>query len=77
VDIVCSEVIDNTKDLLLLKSCLLSLSKISQNKEYNNDIAIILDQLINALEYSDNGYVHGAIGNYYLFNKKVTYYIII
>ncbi|XP_060877932.1 uncharacterized protein LOC132950465 [Metopolophium dirhodum] len=64
------EVIDNTKDLLLLKNCLLSLSKFSQNKEYNNDITIILDQLIEALEHSDNGYVHGAIGNYYLFNKK-------
>ncbi|XP_025203134.1 uncharacterized protein LOC112600180 [Melanaphis sacchari] len=64
------EVIDSTKDFLLLKNCLLSLSKIAQNKEYNNDITIILEQLIDALKDSDNGYVHGAIGNYYLFNKK-------
>ncbi|XP_026813262.1 uncharacterized protein LOC113553894 [Rhopalosiphum maidis] len=64
------EVIDNTKDFLLLKNCLLSLSKIAQNKEYNNDITIILEQLIDVLKHSDNGYVHGAIGNYFLFNKK-------
>jgi hypothetical protein len=60
----------------LLKNCLLSLSKIAQNKENNNDITIILEQLIDVLEHSDNGYVHGAIGNYFLFNKKVSYYII-
>ncbi|KAE9544722.1 hypothetical protein AGLY_000264 [Aphis glycines] len=64
------EVIDSTKDYLLLKNCLLSLAKIAQNKDYNNDVIIILEQLIDVLEYSDNGYVHGAIGNYYLFNKR-------
>ncbi|KAF0762900.1 Uncharacterized protein FWK35_00020951 [Aphis craccivora] len=64
------EVIDSTKDYLLLKNCLLSLAKIAQNKEYNNDVVIILEQLIDVLKYSDNGYVHGAIGNYYLFNKR-------
>lgn len=61
----------STNDLLLLKNCLLSLSKIDLEKHNNGDIKEILQKLINKLETSDNGYVHGAIGNYYLFNRKV------
>lgn len=73
-----SEVMYSTNDILLLKNCLLSLSKISLDKYNNVHIQEILEKLINKLESSDNGYVHGAIGNYYLFNKKVidTSYII-
>ncbi|VVC25425.1 Tetratricopeptide-like helical domain [Cinara cedri] len=68
------EVMSSNNDLLLLKSCLISLSKMSCDK-YNNlnsfeDVPSIIKTLINKLEKSNNGYVHGAIGNYYLFNKK-------
>jgi len=65
---------DNTNDLLLLKNCLLSLSKISLGKHDDNEdsyVNIMLRKLIKKLEKSDNGYIHGAIGNYYLFNKRV------
>jgi hypothetical protein len=66
---------NSTNDLLLLKNCLLSLSKISLDKDfYSNNISEILETLISKLESTNNGYVHGAIGNYYLFNKKVTYW---
>uniref|UniRef100_A0A2S2PXU8 Uncharacterized protein n=1 Tax=Sipha flava TaxID=143950 RepID=A0A2S2PXU8_9HEMI len=66
-----NEVMNSTNDLLLLKNCLLSLSKISLDKDfYSNNISEILETLISKLESTNNGYVHGAIGNYYLFNKK-------
>jgi len=67
---------DSTNDIFLLKNCLHSLSKISILKGNKNDINIIVEQLIKKLEHSDNGYVHGAIGNFYLFNKKVIFFII-
>lgn len=64
----------STNDILLLKNCLLSLSKISLDKDFHSsNISDILKTLINKLESSNNGYVHGAIGNYYLFNKRVSY----
>jgi len=66
---------DSTNDMFLLKNCLLSLSKIALYKGNTNDITIIVEQLIKKLEHSDNGYIHGAIGNYYLFNKMVIYYL--
>lgn len=63
---------NSTNDLLLLKNCLLSLSKISLDKDFHSsNITDILEKLISKLEQSNNGYVHGAIGNYYLFNKNV------
>lgn len=63
---------DSTNDLFLLKNCLLSLSKISLGiHREDENINTILIKLISKLETSDNGYVHGAIGNYYLFNQKV------
>jgi len=61
--------------MLLLKNCLLSLSKIALEKHDNGSVSEILENLINILQNSNNGYVHGAIGNYYLFNKKVIYII--
>lgn len=74
---IFSEVMNSTNDLLLLKNCLLSLSKISLDKDfYSSNISEILKTLISKLESSNNGYVHGAIGNYYLFNKKVIYQFI-
>lgn len=68
--IIFSEVMINTNDLISLKNCLLSMSKIALDK-HNNNLNEILEKLVIKLNSSDNGYVHGAIGNYYLFNKKV------
>lgn len=61
---------NSSNDLLLMKNCLLCLSKLGIDK---NSLTIneLIDQLIHRLESSNNGYVHGAIGNHYLFNKKV------
>lgn len=64
-----SEVIDSTKDLVLLKYSLQSFSYILPAK--NDSILETLEKLIRKLETSDNGYVHGSLGNYYLFKKKV------
>lgn len=65
---------NNTRDLLSLKNCLLSLSKIALDRICNNEnIFDLLEKLVLILESSNNGYIHGAIGNYYLFNKKVIY----
>lgn len=71
---IFSEVKNDTNDLLLLKNCFLSLAKIAIERPNISKICIqdILDELLVKLESSNNGYVHGAIGNYYLFNKKVT-----
>lgn len=70
--IIFSEVIkNNTHDFLLLKTCLQSLSKFSLEKPNNSSINELLENLIIKLKLSTNGYVHGAIGNYYLHNKKV------
>lgn len=42
----------------------------------HKDIPEMLEKLIDQLGSSNNGYVHGAIGNYYLFNKKVSWKIL-
>ncbi|XP_050435571.1 uncharacterized protein LOC126842576 [Adelges cooleyi] len=62
------EVMNETNDLFLLKNCLLSLCKLPA-KEQNN-MTDILEKLVDKLESSNNGYIHGAIGHYYLFIKK-------
>lgn len=67
---------NSTTDVLLLKSCLISISKIALQKD-NKVFSDILEKLVEKLSSSDNGYVHGAIGNYYLFNKKVIYLILL
>lgn len=62
---------NNTNDLLSLKNCFLSLSKIALDRVCDKDISDLLKKLISKLQSSNNGYIHGAIGNYYLFNIKV------
>lgn len=62
---------NNTNDLLSLKNCFLSLSKIALDRVCDKDISDLLKELISKLQSSNNGYIHGAIGNYYLFNIKV------
>lgn len=47
------------------------MSKFSFDKPNDSSIDEVLENLINKLKSSNNGYVHGAIGNHYLFNKKV------
>lgn len=37
----------------------------------NANINELLEKLIDQLKLSNNGYVQGAIGNYYLYNKRV------
>lgn len=68
-----SEAMDTTNDLVLLKYSLLSLSKVTPSKNVNS--LEILEKLVTKLEKSDNGYIHGIIGYYYLFNKKVIHII--
>lgn len=65
---------NSSNDFLLLKCCLQSLSKFSRYKP-NDSIDKLIENLINKLKSSDNGFIHGAIGNYYLFNIMVCIYI--
>jgi len=67
---------NSTNDFLLLKNCLQSLTKFSLYKPNDSSINEIIENLINKLKTSNNGFIHGAIGNYYLFNKKVSIFII-
>lgn len=51
---------------------------IDKNKmsKCHKEIPKMLEKLIDQLESSNNGYVHGAIGNYYLFNRMVSWTIL-